>query len=143
MFRIGLATAALALALPAAAEAQSGDLVGCWRDPGPDVKSTVCFEGRGGGTFSLIWSLDDGSGWSEGKCNGYVDVTHQSGGTVDWEVPRQADMCFQDGAWDRLARRTYECEMSDVALTCTVRVFLDDGTEWGDPAVGVMYDRVY
>ena len=138
--RIGLLAGLALLALPQGAAAQNGPMEGCWRDPGPEVTSTGCFEEGGVATFSLRWALDDGSGWTQGDCSGLGKVTYRSGRAVTWEVPRQDQSCFQDGAWDRLARRLYECTVDLGAMTCTVHVYLDDGTEWGDPAVGVVYD---
>lgn len=103
------------------AQAQDGDAVGCW-SAGTSPKASVCFGYGGDGLFLLVWN--------KGRCGGNAYVNSERGGRIAWEVPRQADACYQDGDPERLALREYSCRIDGRRMSCRETIYLDDGSIW-------------
>lgn len=118
---IGAAVAGMVCAAAGGASAQSGDLIGCWSS-GTSPVAKACFGQNGTGLFLLVWD--------QGRCGGNAYVNDTYGGTVRWEVPRQADSCIQEGAPERLARREYTCSVSKWEMRCRETIILDNGEVW-------------
>ncbi len=118
---IGAALAAVIGAVAGPASAQGGNTVGCWSS-GSSPNAQVCFGRGGNGVFLLIWDA--------GRCGGNAYINDNYRSEVRWEVPRQANACYQNGEPERLARREYTCNIRNQTMYCREVILLDNGEVW-------------
>jgi len=136
-----IAPAIFAMLAWAAYPAAGQSITGCWHYAMQDIYSTVCFDGDGGGRFNMDWAAEDPErGWIKGSCNGRLSVESKTGGRISFSVPHQEGACFAGDEQIRMAQRDYTCAREGEALSCSLKVYYDDGTVWR-AASGVEYRR--
>ena len=113
----------------------------CWAHTSGAVHTSVCFRSGGEGVFALMWTTGTGPGRSVGSCIGDAEILFSEGAIFEWQVPTQGDRCYQDARFARMARRNYDCVVTADRMTCVLRIYLDDGTQWGDTETGVVLLR--
>ena len=118
---LGAAAALMIGGLSSTVSAQGGATTGCWSS-GSSPNAQVCFGRGGNGLFLLIWD--------SGRCGGNAYVNDAYGSEVRWQVPRQANACYQNGGPERLARRDYNCNLQGRTMYCLETIYLDDGSIW-------------
>lgn len=138
-------TAIFALNAPGAPALASDDLEkperACWAATDGAVHTSVCFGGPDDGLFALMWTTGEGSSRSVGTCIGQAEILYSEGAVFEWQVPSQADRCYQDTHFARMARRNYDCVMAPDKMTCVMRIYLQDGRQWGTASTDVVLRR--
>lgn len=113
----------------------------CWSNTSGAVHTSVCFGAGGEGVFALLWTTSTASGPSVGSCIGAAEILFSEDAIFEWQVPNQADSCYQDARFTRIARRNYDCIVTADRMTCVLRIYLDDGRQWGETETGVVLMR--